>query len=536
MLSKIIKRDVGIEAGTIPAAAEQGTTAGGNREFWIESMLVNLMICDASSLEILYCNDKCKQTSALLGNVLSATGDGLIGKSLDILFGDIGAPRDILTDPESFPVRESVQLGPEFLDILITPVNRNGKPSGELLVTWHIVTKQKNTDAHAAKLTAMIENMPANVVLCDPGACAINYVNKACEAALAEMKAILPFDPSNLVGTDLSVLDQDAESLRQLMSNPANLPAVRLIQLGEVTLKLNISAISSEQGLYIGNMIIWENMSEQMQISERVRQMAGMVANASSNMERTARGMSSTVEQASKDTTSASQSIENATQNVQTVSRAAEELSQSILEISHQVKESSQMSENAVTEAERTNTTVQTLAEASSRIGDVVKLISDIAGQTNLLALNATIEAARAGEAGKGFAVVASEVKNLANQTAGATEEITMQISEMQNSTGDAVTAIESIRKTIDGLHNIATSISTSVEQQGEATSEIAKNISQAAKDTESVSKNINGVRDSSTEVDQGTQQVLDAAASLVSESQAMGQEIDEFIDRVIKS
>ncbi|TPD61473.1 hypothetical protein FIV46_04500 [Emcibacter nanhaiensis] len=536
MLSKFkTKEDAGRTTGT-PTELRQGNTGTRDTMHWIESMLVNLMICDADSLEIKYCNSKCQQTSREMQHILPATGNDLVGRSLDILFGNMGAPRDLMTDPASFPLRETVRIGEEYLDILITPIQAGGQPTGELLATWHVITKQKNTGDHAAKLTAMIENMPANVILCDPGTGIINYVNKACEHALSELGHLLPFDSASLVGTDLAALDNDRDQFRQQMSNPANLPAVKLVKLGNVTLKLNISAISSEQGTYMGNMVIWENMSEQMHLSERVRQMAGLVANASSNMEQTARQMSSTAGSASQESNSASHGIENATQNVQTASRAAEELSQSILEISRQVKESSQMSESAVTEADRTNTTVQTLAEASSRIGDVVKLISDIAGQTNLLALNATIEAARAGEAGKGFAVVASEVKNLANQTASATEEITSQISEMQNSTGDAVIAIENIRKTIDGMHNIATSISTSVEQQGEATNEIAKTISQTAKDTESVSRNISGVHKSSAEVGEGAQQVLDAAASLVNESQAMSQEIDEFIDRVVKS
>jgi len=498
-------------------------------------MMVNMMICDSETLEITYCNKKCLETSGQLSHVLPATGPALLGKSLDLIFGDVGAPRDMLADPASMPYRETVQHGSEFIDVLITAVEDNGTFQNQYLVTWHVVTKQKNTDSRASNLMAVVEHMNANVILCDPGTTTVNYINNSCRENLNSLSSDLPFEVSAIIGQDFSTIDDQADEFRHYMTNPANLPDIRLIKKAGKTLKLYLSAISDDQGRYVSNMIIWQDISEQLGMAERVKQMAEMVSGATSNMQNTAADMSSTADNANMQSTSAARSIDNASQNVQTVAAAAEELSGSISEISRQVQESSNMSENAVKEAERTNDTVKTLSEASSRIGDVVNLINDIAGQTNLLALNATIEAARAGEAGKGFAVVASEVKNLANQTASATEEITNQISEMQNSTSDAVKAIGGIRETIDGMHEIASSISASVTQQGAATQEIAQNITRAAQDTQEVSSNISSVTETAQAVEKGASTVLQSAQSLVNESQSMSGEIEGFIETVIR-
>jgi len=219
--------------------------------------------------------------------------------------------------------------------------------------------------------------------------------------------------------------------------------------------------------------------------------------------------------------------------NVQTVSSGTEQLSSSISEIGRQVITSSEIARKAVDEAGQTDATMQGLAENAGRISVVVDLIQSIASQTNLLALNATIEAARAGEAGRGFAVVASEVKNLANQTAKATDEIRAQISSMQEVTTSAVGAIRSISNTISEINDVTTAIAAAVEQQGAATREIARNIQHAAGGTSEVSSNIIGVSTASAEAGSAAGEVLNATGALRRETDVLRSEIDAFLSNI---
>ncbi|MBF0267522.1 MAG: methyl-accepting chemotaxis protein [Alphaproteobacteria bacterium] len=266
-----------------------------------------------------------------------------------------------------------------------------------------------------------------------------------------------------------------------------------------------------------------------------VGKVIGSVASAASEMQSTAENMSSVAKDTTHRANDVAQSSERASANVQAVASAAEELSASINAIGHQVEQSSHISQNAVQEAERADTLIQGLAEAANRIGEVVSLINDIASQTNLLALNATIEAARAGEAGKGFAVVANEVKNLANQTAKATEDITQQISSVQSATNDTVDAIRSIAKTITQINDIAASITNSVEQQGAATGEIAHNAQLAAMGARDVSEHIVEVSQGAESTGTSSESVLSASSELAKNAERLRGQVDDFLLHIRK-
>jgi len=254
------------------------------------------------------------------------------------------------------------------------------------------------------------------------------------------------------------------------------------------------------------------------------------LASAATELRATAGGMSNNADLASKQAGAVAAASEEASTNVQTVAAATEELSSSIQEIARQVVQSSTIAGQAVQEAAATGSTMQTLSEAAQKIGEVVRLINDIAGQTNLLALNATIEAARAGEAGKGFAVVASEVKNLATQTARATEDISAQVAAMQSSTGNAVAAIERIDQTIGRMNEISTSIAAAMEEQGAATQEIARNVQEAARGTTEVSSNITGLNQSVEETGAASVEVLGAADELGQQAEQLRARVGTFL------
>ncbi len=223
-----------------------------------------------------------------------------------------------------------------------------------------------------------------------------------------------------------------------------------------------------------------------------------------------------------------------ATENVRAVAAATEELSASVQEISTQVSGSAHLAQTAVAEAEKTNSSVQGLAEAAQRIGDVVDLINDIASQTNLLALNATIEAARAGDAGKGFAVVASEVKNLANQTSQATDDIAAQVAAIQEATRRAVSEIAEIGRSIGEINEASNGIASAVEQQSAATREISSNVQSASQGVADVSSNLVKVQGAADGTKTSAHELLGNAEVVTKQIHALMAEVDNLVKRVL--
>ena len=230
---------------------------------------------------------------------------------------------------------------------------------------------------------------------------------------------------------------------------------------------------------------------------------------------------------------SAAQTSNAASTNVEHAAAAAEEISGSIAEIGRRLNQTANVVRIAVDEARATNQDIGTLAHSAQKIGDVTKLIRSIAESTNLLALNATIEAARAGEAGRGFAVVASEVKSLAVQTAKATEDISSQILEVQNSTGKAVDAIGRISSRMQEIDDYTTAVADSVRQQSDATAEISQNVESAADGAKLIVAVLSELAGATTETQQSAQIVLTASESVDDAAGNLRKEVESFLAKV---
>lgn len=262
---------------------------------------------------------------------------------------------------------------------------------------------------------------------------------------------------------------------------------------------------------------------------QSIAQNAQALASSSQQLSSTSQEMSSNAEETSAQANTVATATQQVTTNLNSVATGAEEMTSTVQSISSNAGEAAKVAGEAVKTANSANATIAKLGESSAEIGQVIKVITSIAQQTNLLALNATIEAARAGEAGKGFAVVANEVKELAKQTAKATEDISQKITAIQEDTKRAVDSIGSITSIINQINDISGTIATAVEEQSATTNEMSRNVQEAAKGSGEISQNIQGVAAAAESTTRGAQETLKAAQQLTDMAAQLRALVEKF-------
>lgn len=471
----------------------------------------NIMCADLDG-NVTYLNPKSLETLRGLQSYLKIQVNKILGSSFDVFHKNPAHQKNIIMNEHNLPLRSVIEVGPEKLDLYVSAMrDLSGKYTGPM-VTWELVTEKLRTQDEMARVMSMMENSPTNVMCCDLDG-KITYLNPKSTATLRELQKHLPIGVDQIKGASFDVFHKNANHQRRIISQETNLPHRAMISVGPEKLDLYVSAMRDSKGQYIGPMVVWDVVTKKVSLLETLTSVLGKSAQGLSD---TAEAMSVSTSKTTDDSKSATREAENVADGVRTMAASTEEMVASIKEIARSSSEAARMSKEALKQTNDANATVLELGEASTEIGNVIKVISSIAQQTNLLALNATIEAARAGEAGKGFSVVANEVKELAKQTAKATEDIGNRIRAIQDSTAKAVSAIDQIQHVVNEISGVAGSIASAVDEQTAVTNEVARVVQASDRSVSSVVETFRGITVMAEENFNGAQGVLQSSKEML--------------------
>lgn len=386
-----------------------------------------------------------------------------------------------------------------------------------IFVLKNILKDQKVTqDAfmEASKKSNMVEMSPVNIMMATPDGM-LNYMNGISKVTLRTLQKFLPENVDNLVGQSIDMYHKNPQVIRKIIKDPRNLPHTAVITVGTEKLELIVSAIYDNEKNYLGPMVSWSVITDRINLINDLVTASSELSSASNIVLGISNNLSAAAEETSAQANTASVASEEVSAGVQNVSNNMVEMSSAIREITKTTNEAASMTKEAMDLSNSANRIINQLGDSSLEIGNVIKVISSIAQQTNLLALNATIEAARAGEAGKGFAVVANEVKELANQTAQATGDITKKIEAIQNDSKNAVNAIANITVAIEKVSGFTTNIASAVEEQSATTNEVTRIVSESTEGVQQISENIGQVSLAAANTGKDASSVLEASKKI---------------------
>jgi methyl-accepting chemotaxis protein len=479
----------------------------------VENAPINIMYANLDGI-IEYVNPRSLETLKSLEKHIPIRANEVQGQSYDIFHKNPSFQRKLLADDRKLPHRAQIQLGDEVLDLRVSATyNKNGEYTGPML-TWDVITEKLALETNMARAQSMVDNAPINIMMADRDLNLVS-INKASHQTLTRLQRLLPKPVDQLMGQSIDIFHKNPAHQRALLSNERNLPHHAQIRLGDEHLELNVSATYDKSGAYIGPMITWEIITDRVNLVQNLKEASDQVASAAEELNATSAEMRANARATEDEAAQAASASEQVTAGVQQVAHSSEELRASIREIAQSMNETSRMVHKTLKEANEANVKMNQLATSSQEIGDVIKVINSIAQQTNLLALNATIEAARAGDAGRGFSVVANEVKELANQTAAATEEITRKINTIQVDTRSSVEAIKIISESINKINEIAAQISAAVQEQNATTDELTRISGESSTGVNSISKSVRVVSETAGRTSVSSTHLVDAAKGL---------------------